>query len=299
MTEVDEENYDWATQNVKRNKLEHRIRVRKVPTEGPLLDLKALGIRHADFVMCNPPFFTSREDMLATYATKAKPPSAVCTGAEVEMICNGGDLGFVMRIVEESEKLKEQVQWFSSMLGKVQSVNTLVATLKDRGITNWAVTCLQAGNVTRRWALAWSYGDLRPFDEVARRNMSVGNLLPFPTDYIIARTTRPDDTAKNVDATLSEFGANWTWEEKMRAGLFFAAANVWSRAARRKKSRGLEITTASSPAVAIGVRILILKNEDVLCRWIRGQDSVLYESFCGMMKRKLAAPPTTQEMISR
>ncbi len=100
--------------------------------------------------------------MLSTYTTKEKGPSAVCTGAAVEMVTEGGDLGFVLRMIEESEKLKERVQWYSSMLGKLSSVNEVVNRLKEKGIGNWAVTCLMAGKVTRRWVVAWSFGDLRP-----------------------------------------------------------------------------------------------------------------------------------------
>lgn len=161
-TDIDEKNFEYASKNVTLNNLDSRIRLRKVDPEDPLLPLKELGIRHADFVMCNPPFFASKQDMLATHLTKKRSPSAVCSGADVEMITEGGDLGFVMRMVEESRKLRDQVQWYSSMLGKLSSATQLVEALKDRDITNFAVTSLQAGNVTRRWAIAWSFEDLRP-----------------------------------------------------------------------------------------------------------------------------------------
>lgn len=78
------------------------------------------------------------------------------------MITEGGDLGFVTRTVEESIRLRSRVQWYSSMLGKLASAQAVVKKLKDVGISNWAVTNLQAGNVTRRWAVAWSYDDMRP-----------------------------------------------------------------------------------------------------------------------------------------
>lgn len=100
--------------------------------------------------------------MQATHLTKKRSPSAVCSGADVEMITEGGDLGFVMRMLEESMKLKERVQWYSSMLGKLSSAMKLVEALKERGISNFAVTSLQAGNVTKRWAVAWSFHDFRP-----------------------------------------------------------------------------------------------------------------------------------------
>lgn len=144
------------------NNLQQRVRLRKTTSDGPVLDLEGLGIGHADFVMCNPPFFTSKQDMQATHENKKRSPSAVCTGTETEMITEGGDLGFVTRIIEESAKLRDDVQWYSAMLGKLASVRAIVKRLKSAGVTNWAVTSLQAGNVTKRWAVGWSYEDLRP-----------------------------------------------------------------------------------------------------------------------------------------
>ena len=77
------------------------------------------------------------------------------------MVTPGGEVAFVNRIISESVKLRDQVQWYTSMLGKSQSIPTLVQTLKEAGITNWAVTQFVQGNKTRRWALGWSWGDLR------------------------------------------------------------------------------------------------------------------------------------------
>jgi len=160
--EIDGVNYDSANRNVKLNGLEQRIEICKNDSESPLINMDGLGLQKADFVMCNPPFFTSREDMKATFTNKDNPPSAVCTGADIEMIAEGGDLGFVLRIFEESEKLKHRVSWYSSMFGKLSSANAMISVLKEKSILNYAVTCLQAGNVTKRWAVAWSFGDLRP-----------------------------------------------------------------------------------------------------------------------------------------
>lgn len=126
------------------------------------MPLKALGIHRAHFVMCNPPFYSSKEEMHESSFSKQSSPSAVCTGAEVEMICPDGEVGFVTRMIEESLDLGGQVQWYSSMLGKMKSVDSVVEKLKDANVSNWAVTSLQAGNLTKRWAIAWSFGYLRP-----------------------------------------------------------------------------------------------------------------------------------------
>ena len=100
--------------------------------------------------------------MESSYESKSQPPSSICTGAPVEMITPGGDAGFVLRMIDESLVLREKVKWYSSMLGKLGSVHVVVARLKEVGVGNWAVALLRAGRKTRRWTVAWSFGDWRP-----------------------------------------------------------------------------------------------------------------------------------------
>ncbi len=97
-----------------------------------------------------------------------------CTGAEVEMITPGGEVAFVQRMIDESVVLKEEVQWYTSMLGKYDSVATIIERLKEIGIKNWAVTEFVQGTKTRRWAVAWSWRDLRP------RMVSLPTMLFLP-----------------------------------------------------------------------------------------------------------------------
>jgi len=47
------------------------------------------------------------------------------------MCSPGGEVGFITRLIEESLQLKEQVRWYSTMLGKLASISTLVQRLKD------------------------------------------------------------------------------------------------------------------------------------------------------------------------
>jgi 23S rRNA (adenine1618-N6)-methyltransferase len=161
-TDIDAQSFSYANQNIERNGLTSRVRTKLNTAEDALISPKAFDLDKLDFVMCNPPFYSSAEDMTASSAGKSDSPSAVCTGAEVEMICLGGDAGFVLRMVEESRELKDTVRWYTSMLGKLSSVHQVVDRLKEIGINNWAVTLLRAGNKTRRWAVGWSYGDRRP-----------------------------------------------------------------------------------------------------------------------------------------
>ena len=85
------------------------------------------------------------------------------------MVTPGGEVTFVGRMVDESRKLGDRCQWFTSMLGKSSSVEAICQKLTAVGITNWAIRDLAQGGKTRRWAIAWSWQDLRPSEVSAAR----------------------------------------------------------------------------------------------------------------------------------
>lgn len=101
------------------------------------------------------------------------------------MVTSGGEVAFVSRMIDESLVLRDRVQWYTSMLGKFASIEALVPKLKKHGVGNYAVTEFVQGSKTRRWALGWSFADLRPGVEVARGVGSLQKgLLPFPGEYV-------------------------------------------------------------------------------------------------------------------
>lgn len=160
-TEMDEKSFSYAVKNVEANDLTSRIKVVRIsPLEG-ILPLDRHNIKGADFTMCNPPFYDSEAEMLKTF-DKNEAPSAVCTGADCEMITEGGDAGFVINMVNESKVLGTRIQWYTSMLGKLSSVSMVTQRIKELGCTNWAVGCLNTGGKTKRWVVGWSWGDMRP-----------------------------------------------------------------------------------------------------------------------------------------
>ena len=88
----------------------------------------------------------------------------------------------------------------------------------------------------------------------------------------------------------------WHWADDQVSGFGFAKENVWSRAARRKRKRevgnpnfpvGEPMEEDESDHIALGIKITISK-EQVDIRWLKGRDSVLFESFCGMLKRAVS-----------
>lgn len=82
------------------------------------------------------------------------------------------------------------------------------------------------------------------------------------------------------------------WKPSISTGVGFSEKDVWSRAARRHATKGKEKGVDEEGDMALGFKIFVEKaiNElgvKVTIRWLKGNDSVLFESFCGMVKRKL------------
>lgn len=101
------------------------------------------------FCMCNPPFFESM--------TKAGlNPRTSCGGTYDEMVCPGGELAFITRIIEDSVLLKQSFQWFTSMVGRKANLKFLVTKLREFGVSIVKTTEFVQGH-TCRWGLAWSF----------------------------------------------------------------------------------------------------------------------------------------------
>lgn len=97
---------------------------------------------------------------------------------------------------------------------------------------------------------------------------------------------------------MSELPIKWMWRENISTGLALAEKDVWSRASRRASRLGQEHTSKietedeeAEPALGVKVRVESSSAEDpdlkVTIRWLKGHDTVLFESLCGMIKRKL------------
>ncbi|KAF2870462.1 hypothetical protein BDV95DRAFT_629139 [Massariosphaeria phaeospora] len=312
-TDVDKKSFDCATRNLAINNMLPRTRILRTMETNSLIPLKALAVDKLDFTICNPPFFADEQDMRSSLKGEGKSwsPNSVCTGAEVEMVCEGGDVGFVTRIVNESLELREKVTWYSSMLGKLSSVKAIVHLLKKHDINNWAVGSIDVGGATKRWTVAWSFGDYRPKHSIARIELIANEYLPFPTGYEIplGADHTPVAARKTIDNQLSALDLHWTWNAETSTGIGIAAQNVWKRAYRREFERrkkdaataehkakspddddddAMQIASPEPPAsVALAFRIHVYGTTkgSVAIDWLRGTDQVLWESFCGMIHR--------------
>ncbi|KAL8382280.1 hypothetical protein RB595_006191 [Gaeumannomyces hyphopodioides] len=293
-TDLDEKSLSWAAENVKRNGLEHRIRLvqRRQPTD-PLVPLDELGVDEVDFVMTNPPFYESADELARLAGAKARPPSSACTGAPVEMVCGGGEVGFVGRMLDESLALQGRARWYTAMLGKLSSLEALVDRLRGAGAGgNYAVAEFVQGARTRRWAIAWSFGPMRPSPAAARgmAELRWKKVLPVEVEAEFL-----DRLMRSLDLV------SWDWDGQALRGVGRTRQNVWARMWRRKQARKLAGKLSDADAAAAGkeaelpmfgfeVSVVVgLGRVTVLCRWREGHDLAIFTSICGFLKTRLEA----------
>jgi 23S rRNA (adenine1618-N6)-methyltransferase len=252
-----------------------------------------------DFVMMNPPFYASEAEMLESAKTKQRPPNSACTGAPVEMICPGGEVAFVKKLIDESTeaRVKEQVQWFTSMLGRLASVGVVVEALKEKGCGNWAVTEFVQGQKTRRWAVGWSWGGRRPAMAVARGVEGPRvekKWLPFPSEFGFELQSEGGrmEVGERINREVAALDLKWQWKNVITQSLGMAERDVWSRKARRRKEDVSADAMDEDGEAALVFKISLSQNTGVSrvstnVRWLQGKDLVLFESFCGWLKRKV------------
>jgi 23S rRNA (adenine1618-N6)-methyltransferase len=72
------------------------------------------------------------------------------------MVCDGGELAFVRKMVDESVELQGAVHWYTSMLGRKNTLKALKLHLHQLPITAMRTAQLTQGR-TMRWAVAWSF----------------------------------------------------------------------------------------------------------------------------------------------
>ncbi|XP_046680018.1 U6 small nuclear RNA (adenine-(43)-N(6))-methyltransferase-like [Homalodisca vitripennis] len=179
-TEVDEESVLIASNNVTRNGLSDRITIQKTP-ERTMLD----GVLEADtvydFCVCNPPFFSSEEELEPQNVARSPsrpPPRNAMTGASWELVTPGGEVAFVESIIQDSLKLKDKVRVYSVMLGHKTSVGKILAALKKPEVQKVTSYKFCQGRTTR-WGIAWTLTPSVTLPAVKQQPLQKPKSLPF------------------------------------------------------------------------------------------------------------------------
>ena len=116
------------------------------------------------FSMCNPPFHDSEESAMKGNLRKTKNLKKSKTsktnlnfgGQQSELWCEGGELAFISKMIEESALFSSQILWFTCLVSKQENLFKLTSLLnKVKAVEVKTIDMAQGQKISR--ILAWTF----------------------------------------------------------------------------------------------------------------------------------------------
>ena len=127
-----------------------------------------VGEEHFAASLCNPPFHASAAEAtagserkwrnLGRAARRGQRPALNFGGQSNELWCDGGEAGFLRRMIEESATIPDRVCWFTSLVAKSAHLPSLRQQLKRAAAAEVREIPMAQGSKQSR-ILAWSFLD--------------------------------------------------------------------------------------------------------------------------------------------
>ena len=181
----------------KNSVLAHKFQVRKQANRASIFNGVIEANERFTFTMCNPPFHKSAQDALSgtqrktsnltrnkkkrsgakftdnrdqgfgRRTSKLKGQNVSYQGNDVnlnfagqanELWCEGGELAFIQRMVQESVSVKGNVEWFTCLVSNSAHLKPLKTSINYYGATQCKVIDMGQGSKLSRF-IAWSFSD--------------------------------------------------------------------------------------------------------------------------------------------
>ncbi len=135
--------------------------------------------------MCNPPFHDSEESAIkgnlrkTKNLNKSKSPKTNLnfSGQQSELWCDGGELAFISRMIEESVLYSSQILWFTCLVSKKENLFKLTSLLKNaKAIEVRTIDMAQGQKISR--ILAWTF--ISQIKEVIFNFFYLGSFIRLP-----------------------------------------------------------------------------------------------------------------------
>ncbi|XP_046389732.1 U6 small nuclear RNA (adenine-(43)-N(6))-methyltransferase [Ischnura elegans] len=240
-TEIDEESVACAIRNVEANGLETLIEVKRVDAN-VILDGALEGDKHYTFTMCNPPFFESEKDVIASdnRSSNRTPPSNSPTGSMGELVVDGGELKFIRKMLSDSKDIGTRVSLYTTMVGHKSNVNVLKAEIAAAGANNYGSYEFCQGRTTR-WGLAWTFkNDVKTMVDGLVANKK--SKLKPPFSYVVPSKDAETYTIEAVVASLKEICCRLELERKevkkskvIHGFVVTAWRNTWAKQRHKRR----------------------------------------------------------------
>lgn len=116
-----------------------------------------------DVSICNPPFHASLAEATAGNQRKVKNlggKNAKSTlnfgGKSSELWCEGGEVSFIGKMIEESTTIPNQCRWFTSLVSKKENLPSIYHALKKAKVLEYRTIDMAQGQKVSR-IIAWSF----------------------------------------------------------------------------------------------------------------------------------------------
>ncbi len=117
-----------------------------------------------DLTLCNPPFHESAEAAQAGSRRKVKNLTGKAVskanlnfgGQASELWTEGGELEFIRKMIIESNRFKNQVFWFTTLVSKSENLKPIEALLRRSGVFTQRSVPMSQGNKQSRF-VAWTF----------------------------------------------------------------------------------------------------------------------------------------------
>lgn len=112
--------------------------------------------------LCNPPFHASAREAREAAQTKWRKLGRDASarrnfgGQGAELWCEGGEVAFIRRMIDESTTFASQVGWFTTLVAKSAHLPRLQAALRQTGAAEIRVVAMAQGQKQSRF-LAWRF----------------------------------------------------------------------------------------------------------------------------------------------
>ncbi|WP_299390613.1 23S rRNA (adenine(1618)-N(6))-methyltransferase RlmF [uncultured Gelidibacter sp.] len=162
-TDIDKKSLQIAQKIIDKNNLSEAIEVRLQPDYQQILKGIIKPSDKFTASVCNPPFFKSQADAFEATKTKLKGLGREgdkvvrnFSGTPTELCYAGGEKAFLHNYLYESSQYKQQCFWYTSLVSNVNHVESMKASLKKLGATEFQVVDMIQGNKVSR-IVAWSF----------------------------------------------------------------------------------------------------------------------------------------------
>ena len=144
--------------------LEENIQLKLQPDSNLIFKNIILSKDRFTFSMCNPPFHESEEDAMLGNRRKSNnlrkkkvdKTNLNFSGNASELWCEGGEITFIKKMINESVQFSSQVLWFTSLVSKKDNLHQLTTLLKNLKVPEFKTIDMAQGQKISR-ILAWTF----------------------------------------------------------------------------------------------------------------------------------------------